>query len=502
MISTGFFIGIDIGTSGSKAVLIDDRGVIQYEAELDYPLSTPRPGWNEQDPADWWNRSAEVLSSLTEIARSRGAEVRGVGLTGQMHSSVFLDKNDRVIRPALLWNDTRTEAECREIEERVGGVSRLIRLTSNLALEGFTATKVLWLRNHEPEHYQRLRHLLVAKDYIRLQLTGERATEVSDASGTLLFDVGRRAWSTEILETLDLEPEIMPRCFESPEVTGHVSEAASKRTGLSAGTPVIGGGGDQAAGAVGNGVVRPGQICISLGTSGVVFSPTAEHRPEPEGRIHTFCHTVPGRWHAMGVMLSAAGAYQWFHDQLGGGDSFEELNKKAESVLPGAGGVLFLPYLSGERTPHNDPHARGLFTGLSLSSGRGEMARAVIEGVSYGLHDCLELIRGAGIEWDQALISGGGARSDLWCQITADVLGITISRLQENPGPAYGAALLASVGSGVYSSVDEACEGHGQVERVFEPRKEYQNIYHEGYQRYRELYRRMREFFRETAKST
>lgn len=502
MSGTGFFIGIDIGTSGAKAVLIDGTGVIVREVEGAYPLSTPRPGWNEQDPADWWNRSTELLFSLTKVARSRGAEVRGVGLTGQMHSSVFLDDADRVIRPALLWNDTRTEAECREIEERVGGISRLIQLTSNRALEGFTAPKVLWLRNHEPEHYQRLRHLLVAKDYLRLKLTGERATEVSDASGTLLFDVGRRAWSSEMLKALALNPEILPRCFESPEVTGRISAAASRQTGLSEGTPVVGGGGDQAAGAVGNGVVRPGQLGISLGTSGVVFAPTAEHRPEPEARIHTFCHAVPGRWHAMGVMLSAAGAYQWFHDHLGGGASFEELNNAAKAVPPGSGDVLFLPYLSGERTPHNDPYARGVFTGLSLSSGRGVIARAVLEGVSYGLRDCLELIRGTGITWEQALISGGGARSDLWCQIVADVLGIEVGRLQENPGPAYGAALLAGVGGGAFSGVEEACEGRDQVDRVFEPRTDCRSVYEEGYRRYRELYARLREFFQEAAPTT
>ncbi len=502
MSETGFFIGLDVGTSGAKAVLIDDKGLILHEAEITYPIATPRPGWNEQNPADWWERSAEVLSELTGVARSRGAEVRGVGLTGQMHSSVFLDEDDRVIRPALLWNDTRTEAECREIEERVGGVSRLIKLTSNLALEGFTAPKVLWLRNHEPEHYQRMKHLLVAKDYIRLQLTGKRATEVSDASGTLLFDVGRRDWSSEILKALELNPEILPRCFESPEVTGHVTEEGSKKTGLSVGTTVVGGGGDQAAGAVGSGVVRPGQLCISLGTSGVVFAPTAEHRPEPEARIHTFCHAVPGRWHAMGVMLSAAGAYQWFHDHLGGGFSFEELNRAAEVVPPGAGGVLFLPYLSGERTPHNDPNARGLFAGLSLGTGRGEMTRAVLEGVAYGLRDCLELIRGAGIAWEHALISGGGARSNLWCQIVADVLGIAVSRLRENPGPAYGAALLAGVGGGNFSSVEEAAAGRDQVDRTFEPRIECQSVYQEGYRRYRELYSRLRQFFREAAQST
>jgi len=492
------FTGVDVGTSGVKAVLIDSHGEVIAEAEASYPLATPRPGWTEQDPEDWWRRSAEVLGGICGKARELGGEVAGVGLTGQMHSSVFLDAADRVIRPALLWNDTRTAAECREIERRAGGVERLVGLTANLALEGFTAPKLLWLRNHEPEHYARLEHLLLAKDYLRFRLTGERATEVSDASGTLLFDVAARDWSREMLEALELDPSLLPRCHESPEVSGRLTAEAAAATGLAEGTPVVGGGGDQAAGAVGNGVVRPGQLCLALGTSGVAFAPLAEHKPEPEGRLHTFCHAVPGRWHAMGVMLSAAGAFQWFHDRLGAGADFQTLDREAAEIPAGAGGVMFLPYLVGERTPHNDPHARGVLTGLSLGTDRGALARAVLEGVAYGLRDCLELIRASGAtNEDRALISGGGARSDLWCQIVADVLGIAVARLHETPGPAYGAALLAAVGLGRFADVDAACAGRDRVEREFEPRADQRELYEQGYARFRGLYSRLVDFFPE-----
>ena len=427
-------------------------------AEHGYKLSTPEPGWAEQDPEDWWRAAQAALADL-------GLEPASIGLSGQMHGLVVLDENDRVLRPAILWNDQRTARECAEIEDRIG-LERLIELTGNRALTGFTAPKLLWLRNHEPELYARVRHVLLPKDYVRFRLTGEHAIDVADASGTLLFDVGRRCWSDEVLEALELPREWLPPAHEST---------------------AIGGAGDQAAGALGVGIDRPGPVSVVLGTSGVVFAALPEYRPEPEARLHAFCHAVPGMWHAMGVMLSAAGSLSWLHGALGG-PSYEELFAEAERWEPGVEGLLFQPYLQGERTPHADPDARGAFVGLSLRHDRGALVRAVLEGVAYGLRDSLELLREMGVEADLGRVSGGGARSELWLKIVASVLGLPLERTIVEEGAAYGAALLGGVKEGVFADAHEAVASCVRVRDRVEPDPAWQAAYEEGYARYRDLY--------------
>jgi xylulokinase len=465
------FVGLDVGTTGVKAIAVSPEGEVVARAERDYPLATPAPGWAEQDPEDWWRAGESALGAV-------GAkDAAGIGLSGQMHGLVALDEADRVIRPAILWNDQRTFAECEEIERRIG-VERLIRLTGNRALTGFTAPKLLWLREHEPEAYGRIRHVLLPKDYVRLRLTGERATDVADASGTLLFDVAERRWSREVLEALALPREWLPEAMESPEVSGRTAN----------GTPVAAGAGDQAAGALGVGVAGPGPLSVVLGTSGVVFAALPAYAPEREGRLHVFCHAVPGTWHAMGVMLSAAGSLRWFRDAFAPGEPYDELLAGAEEVEPGADGVLFLPYLSGERTPHADPHARAAFTGLRLEHGRAALTRAVLEGVAYGLRDSLELLRQLGVRAESARVSGGGARSRLWLRIVASTLGIPLELMAAEEGAAFGAALLGAVAAGAFSDVHQAVEECVRPCERFEPDAGWVRAYEAGYPRYRALY--------------
>ena len=471
---TEALVGLDVGTTGVKAVALSPDGDVLGRAERGYPLSTPQPGWSEQDPEDWW-RAAEA--ALAELA----IEPAAIGLSGQMHGLVALDEHDRVLRPAILWNDQRTGAECREIEERVG-FDRLLELTGNPALTGFTAPKLLWLRRHEPDAYARIRHVLLPKDYVRLRLTGERATDVADASGTLLFDVGARGWSEPMLEALELSQEWLPPALESPEVAGTAPQ----------GTPVAAGAGDQAAAAVGVGVHEPGTTAVTIGTSGVVFAPLPAFAPEAEGRLHVFCHAVPDRWHAMGVMLSAAGSLRWFRDALAPGESFEELTAEAAEIEAGAEGVLFLPYLTGERTPHADPDARGAFVGLAASHGRGVLVRAVVEGVAYGLRDSLELLSGLGERPSSARVSGGGARSTLWLRIVASVLGIPLELPAVEEGAAFGAALLAGVAGGAFRGVAEAVAAAVYVRELVEPDPDWSRIYAERYERFRALYPALR----------
>jgi xylulokinase len=463
-------VGIDVGTSAVKVIAVAEDGEVLERREVPYPLSTPRPGWSEQNPDDWWEATEKALDGLTD-------GVAGIGLSGQMHGLVTLDSSDRPIRPAILWNDQRTSAECEEIERRVG-VERLIRLTGNRALTGFTAPKLVWLRAHEPEAFGRIRHILLPKDYVRLRLTGERATDVADASGTLLFDVAERRWSGEVLEALELPPEWLPGALESPEVSGRTTN----------GTPVAAGAGDQAAGALGVGVAGPGPLSVVLGTSGVVFAALPAYAPEPEARLHVFCHAVPGTWHAMGVMLSAAGSLRWFRDTFAPGVAYEELLAGAEEVEPGADGVLFLPYLSGERTPHADPHARAAFTGLGLEHGRPALTRAVLEGVAYGLRDSLELLRQLGVRAESGRVSGGGARSRLWLQIVASTLGIPLELTAAEEGAAFGAALLGAVAAGVFSDVHEAVDECVRPRERFEPDAGWVRKYEAGYPRFRALY--------------
>ena len=438
-------VGLDVGTTGVKALALSPDGEVVGRAEEGYPLSVPRPGWAEQDPDDWVRAAERVLEQL-------GARGERVGLSGQMHGLVALDSKRRVIRPAILWNDQRTAAECAEIEERIG-LERLIELTGNRALPGFTAPKLLWLRRHEPEAYERIAHVLLPKDYVRLRLFDELATDAADASGTLLFDVAGRRWSDEVLEALELAPEWLPRVGESTEVAGA---------------------GDQAAGAVGVGVVAPGPASIVLGTSGVVFAPLEGFVHDPEGRAHVFCHAAPGTWHAMGVMLTAAGSMSWFRHTLAPDAAYGALDPEAEAWEPGVEGLLFAPYLAGERTPHADPDARAAFVGLSLRHDRGALVRAVLEGVSYGLRDSLELLRGLGCTIDAGRVSGGGARSPLWVKILASVLGIPLQRTAVEEGAAFGAALLAGVASGAFRDVQEAVDACVHVREEVEPDPEWE----------------------------
>jgi xylulokinase len=481
-----FLLGLDVSTTGSKAVLVDEGGRVVGSATHSHPLSTPRPAWSEQDPADWWSAS---LRSIREVLRETGTpaeQVAGVGLTGQMHGLVLLDDTGEVLRPAILWNDQRTAAECAEITQAVGA-ERVLAITGNPVLPGFTAPKLVWVRKHEPEVYARIAHVLLPKDYIRYRLTGAFATDVSDASGMSLLDVGARDWSGEILAALDVPRAWLPEVTESPVVSAHLSAGGARESGLREGTPVVAGAGDNAAAAVGTGIVAPGLVSASLGTSGVLFAPLAEYRPEPAGRLHAFCHAVPGQWHLMGVMLSAAGSLRWFRDALAPGVPFDQLVDEAAGVRPGAEGLLFLPYLSGERTPYPDPDARGAFVGLSLVHSRPHMTRAVLEGVAFGLRDSLELMKSLGLDVRTVRAQGGGARSPLWRHILADVLGAEVAVPEAAEGAALGAALLAGVGAGVWESVEQAAEAAGRVAESVQPGPD-AAVYDEYYPRYRALY--------------
>ena len=456
-------VGLDVGTTGVKALALSEDGEVVGRAEEEYALSIPRPGWAEQDP-EHWVRAAEAA-----VARL-GVNGERVGLSGQMHGLVALDSDKRVLRPAILWNDQRTGVECAELEGRVG-LRRLIELTGNRALPGFTAPKLLWLRDREPEVYARIAHVLLPKDYVRLRLFGELATDAADASGTLLFDVARRRWSDELLDALEFPRDWLPPVAESTEVAGA---------------------GDQAAGAVGVGVVSPGPVSVVLGTSGVVFAPLARFAADPNGAAHVFCHAVPETWHAMGVMLSAAGSLSWFRGAFARDVQYDRLDAEAAEWEPGTEGLLFAPYLAGERTPHADPNARGAFVGLSLRHDRGALARAVLEGVAYALCDSLELLRSLGCVADRGRVSGGGARSDLWLRIVASVLGLPLQRTVVEEGAAFGAALLAGVRSGAFATVGEAVERCVRVRNEVEPDAEWQRVYGDGYERFRAIYPALR----------
>jgi xylulokinase len=469
-------VGLDVGTSGVKALAVSGAGEVLARAEAGYGLSTPRPGWAEQDPADWWAATERVLAEL-EVG-----EIGGIGLSGQMHGLVALDAAGEVIRPAILWNDQRTAEQCREIEERVG-FERLVELTGNRALTGFTAPKLLWLREHEPESYARIARIMLPKDYVRLRLCGEHAIDVADASGTLLFDVARRCWSDEVLEALEIPREWLPRVLESAEVSGETP----------GGVPVAAGAGGQAAGGLGVGAVEPGPASVALGTSGVVFSALDAYRADPQARVHVFCHAVPDRWHAMGVMLSAAGSLQWFRDALAPDVEFGALLEEAARWEPGAEGLTFLPYLAGERTPHADPDARGAFVGLSLRHDRGALTRAVLEGVAFGLRDCLDVVRSVGAAPEIGRASGGGARSELWLKIVASALELPVERVAVEEGAAYGAAMLGGIAGGIWRDAAEAARAcvrpHGRVD----PDPAWVEAYRGQRERYRALYPALRD---------
>ena len=492
--ATRLVMGVDVGTTGARALAVDEAGRVRGQGVGAYSLETPRPGWAEQHPDDWWRGTGVAVRAALAAAGATQRDVAAVGLSGQMHSLTLLDRDGRVLRPAILWNDQRTAAECEEITRRVGR-ERLIAATLNPALPGFTAPKLLWVRNHEPDTYGRIASVLLPKDYVRYRLTGARATDVSDASGTGLFDVTARTWSADVLGALDVPETWIPRPTESPVLSAAVSQPGADETGLPGGVPVVAGGGDQAAQAVGTGITRPGPVSVTIGTSGVVFASLDSPVVDTELRTHTFCHAVPGRWHVMGVMLSAGGALRWLRQAVAPGVEYNALDAEADAVPPGADGLVFLPYLTGERTPYPDPTARGAFVGLSLAHGRGHLVRAVMEGVAFGLRDSFEIIRGMGVEITQIRASGGGAGSSLWRQILADVLGVEVVVMNITEGAAYGAALLATVGLRLFPTVEDACEATLRAASRTEPRRNVRARYDGLYEAYRALYPALRPSF-------
>ncbi len=498
-------LGVDVGTSGLKALLLSPAGRLLGSVTRPYPLEVPRPGWAQQDPALWWGAARQAIRTLLAEAGVKPSAVAGVGLTGQMHGSVFLDAKGAVLAPALLWCDQRTAAECAEITRAVGGAAALLRLTCNPALTGFTAPKILWMRRHHQEVIRRTARVLLPKDYVRYRLTGGYASDVSDASGTLLFDVRGRRWSQPVLKALRIPRSWMPEALEGPEITGKISPEAARATGLLAGTPVVAGGGDQAAGAIGCGVVEPGVVSAALGTSGVVFAACRLPRGVPDGRLHLFCSAVTGGWHLMGVMLSAGGALRWFRDELGGAvlpgrlpphaDPYDRLCRAAARIPAGAEGLVFLPYLTGERTPHADPLARGVFFGLSLRHTAAHMARAVLEGVAYGMRDSVDLIRAQGVRVSRVRLSGGGARNPLWCRIQAAAYEAVGARLTREEGPAMGAAMLAGIGNGVFRDYGHAVRTCVVERDAFRPEPGLVRSYRAGFATYRSLYPALRPLF-------
>ena len=489
-----YFLGIDSSTTATKALLIDDAGSVIGVASSTYDYETPKPLWSEQQPMLWWTATVNSIRQVLADTGIDATAVSGIGLTGQMHGLVLLDAVGDVLRPAILWNDQRTGAECDEMRALIGK-QRLIDITGNDALTGFTAPKIVWVKNHEPKIYGRIAHILLPKDYVRYHLTDEFATDKAGGSGTQLFNVAQRNWSDEVVTALGIDQTWLPQTFEGTAVTGTLTPAAAKVTGLPAGIPVVGGGGDQAANAVGTGAVVDGVVALSLGTSGVVFVSSNKPVVEPDGRLHAFCHAAPGKWHLMGVMLSAAGSLRWFRDTVAPGTEFSDLVDAAGKVPAGCDGLFFLPYLTGERTPHPDPLARGAFVGLTVRHTKNHLTRTVLEGVAYGLRDSFELMKAAGItRINQVRISGGGAKSALWRQILADVFQAELVTVNTAEGAAYGAALLAAVGTGAFNSVEEACQATINITGVTSPGDQ-SAIYQELYPLYRELYPTLKPIF-------
>jgi len=492
-------LGIDVGTGGTRALVVDEGGSILASATAEHaPFQSPQTGWAEQDARDWWRASQEAVRKVLAHPDVAAEDIACVGFSGQMHGAVLLDENDEVLRPALIWCDQRTDEQCRAITERLGA-ERLIELTSNPALTNFTLTKLVWVREREPEVWSRFRSLLLPKDYVRFQLTGERAIDVADASGTLLLDVANRRWSDAMLDALEIERSCLPALFESQEIAGRVTARGAQATGLREGTPVVAGAGDQAAGAVGMGIVRPGAVSATIGTSGVVFAATDRPALDKRGRVHTFCHAIPGRWHVMGVTQAAGLSLRWFRDQFGVHESaarqpvekidpYELLSEEASTVPPGSDGVLWAPYLMGERTPHLDPRARAALVGLAASHTRAHVVRAIMEGVAFSLRDTLTIFAEMDVPVETIRLGGGGARSPLWRQIQADVYGRTVEILAAEEGAAYGAALLAGVGSGLWRSVDEACSQAVSVAKSVEPDASAAALMDRSYLAYRALY--------------
>ncbi|MGD8458574.1 MAG: xylulokinase [Anaerolineales bacterium] len=489
-----YFIGIDSSTTATKALLMDEAGKIISIASSEYSYETPHPLWSEQSPHLWWDATVESIRKIVKESGVDPGEVKGIGLTGQMHGAVFLDENGEVLRPAILWNDQRTADQCNQIRERLGK-ENLIRITGNDALTGFTAPKILWFQQEEPEVYRKLAQILLPKDYVRFRLTGEYGTDRAGGAGTLLFDLEQRDWSQEVLKALDISPNLLPKTYEGTDITGVVSAEAAKATGLAQGTPVMAGGGDQAAAAVGTGAVEQGIVSLSLGTSGVVFVTMDHAAVEPDGRLHAFCHAVPGKWHFMGVMLSAGGSLRWHRDTFFPDAKYDTLMESILKVPVGADGLYFLPYLTGERTPHPDPLARGAFVGLTVRHTLPHMTRAVIEGVSFGLRDSFELMKAAGLKnISQVRVTGGGAQSPIWRQILADVFNVDIITVNSEEGAAYGAATLAAVGSGLYPDVAAACRDFISVTGSVSPTDAVAH-YDRHYAVYRDLYPALKSTF-------
>ncbi len=498
-----YLIGIDIGTTSAKALLIDELGNVRSIVAPDYDFSTPKPLWAESEPDDWWQATIQAIKYLLTEHNINPTEIAGIGLTGQMHGLVLLNKQGKVLRPCIMWNDQRSASQCDSITKRIGS-AKVLELTGNPVLAGFTAPKIMWVKENEPNIYSEVAKVLLPKDYIRYRLSGEFYTDVSDASGMSLLDVSKRKWSEEMLSSCEIPREWMPEVTESPVASTRVNTEAAKLTGLLEGTPIIAGGGDQAAGAIGCGIVQDGVISATLGTSGVIFAHSDKYLVEPEGRLHSFCHAVPGKWHLMGVMLSAAGSFQWFRNTLGneertleketGVDAYKILTEKASKVSAGSEGLLFLPYLSGERMPYPDPDAKGAFIGLTLRHNKSHMTRAVLEGVTYGLRDGFELMRNLGIKPNQVRASGGGTKSKLWLQLLADNFDSQIATVNATEGAAYGAALLAGVGTGVYNSVEDACRKTIKVTAKYQPGSD-KKAYEDFYPRYRGLYPALKDEF-------
>ena len=494
-----YFIGIDTSTTATKALLMDESGAVLGVASNEYPFETPQPLWSEQDPALWWTATIESIRQVIAKAGVDAAAVKGIGLTGQMHGLVLLDENGAVLRPSILWNDQRTGAQCDAIRSKLGR-EKLIQITGNDALTGFTTPKILWVQEHEPEIWKQVRHILLPKDYVRYKLTGEYASDRAGGAGTILFDLAKRDWSSEVLDALEIPAEYLPKTYEGTDTTGVLTVDVANELGLPAGIPVYGGGGDQAAAAVGTGAVRAGGVSLSLGTSGVVFATTDGPFIEPDGRLHAFCHSVPGKWHLMGVMLSAAGSLRWHRDTFAPDTDYDTLLKPIADIPAGSDGLFFLPYLTGERTPHPDPLARGAFVGLTVRLSFPHLTRAVLEGVSFGLRDSFELMKSAGLEnISQVRVTGGGARSPLWRQILADVFGAEIVTVNTEEGAAYGAALLAATGSGTFGSVEDACDATITITGSTSPGSD-QSVYDEIYPTYRGLYPALRPTFNAVAR--
>ena len=504
MRAMAYILGVDIGTSGTKTVLFDENGTAHASATYEYPLYTPQNGYAEQEPEDWWRASVNGISDVIAESGVPASEIKGIGLSGQMHGLVMLDKDNKVIRKSIIWCDQRTAKEVDEITAKVGH-EKLVEITANPAITGFTAAKIMWVKNNEPQNYERCRHILLPKDYIRFMLTGEFAAEVSDASGMQLLDIPKRQWSDEVLSKLDIDKSLLAKVYESPEITGTITKKVAEMTGLAEGTPVVGGAGDNAAAAVGTGVVEDGTAFTTIGSSGVVFAHTSDISIDKKGRVHTFCCAVPGCWHVMGVTQSAGLSLKWFRDNLCwsemetaidmGVDPYYLTDKAAMEVPIGANKLLYMPYLNGERTPHLDPNARGAFIGLSTMHKKKDMIRAVMEGVSYSLRDCVEVMREMRINVSDMMACGGGGTSPLWRQMLADLYGCPVKTTQNKEGPALGAALLAAVGTGIYKSVPEACHAVIKADKVQQPIADNSAKYEKVYELYKKLYPRMKQTF-------